>query len=310
MHSKKIIYSSIFTGILSFVNLLTDVSMIKAETLEHLENFKLNETITNNNQDIFKQDFAENIIINENFNQEFAQQEYEAPNTNEENQEDWPSPIEDDEIFWLLLVDRLEYRGSDGKDLFYWDVQGWIGGDYERIWLKTEGEVAFAQQESGDAEIQLLYGYLIAPFWDLQVGLRYDREYSPDDDKGRVFAVIGVEGLAPNLFEVDTALFISEDGDISARLEVEQELLVTQKLILQPRFEINLAAQEVENFGIGSGVNDVELGLRLRYEINRNYAPYLGINWIRLVGKTSDFAREEGESVDNFSVLGGIRMLF
>ncbi|MEA5510480.1 copper resistance protein B [Crocosphaera sp. UHCC 0190] len=306
MNSKIIIYSSFLTGFLSLIN----IPIVQSETTQHLEIFKLKETITNNNQDIFTQDFDDDFVANENFNQEFAQQEYEVPDTNEENEENWPSPIEDDEIFWLLLVDRLEYRASDGKDLFYWDVQGWVGGDYERIWLKTEGEVAFAEKESGDAEIQLLYGYLIAPFWDLQVGLRYDREYGPDDDKGRVFAVIGVEGLAPNLFEVDTALFISENGDISARLEVEQELLVTQKLILQPRFEINLAAQEVENFGIGSGVNDIEFGLRLRYEINRNHAPYLGINWIRLVGRTSDFSREEGESVDNFSVVGGIRLLF
>lgn len=310
MNSKIIIYSSILIGLFSGINILIDVSTVKSETIEDFKKFKLDETITNNNQDVFTQDFSKNIVSDKIFNQEFAQQENEFPDANQENEEDWPSPIEDDEIFWLLLVDQLEYRGSDGKDFFRWDVQGWVGGDYERIWLKTEGEVAFAEQESGEAEIQLLYGYLIAPYWDLQVGLRYDREYSPDNDLGRAFAVIGVEGLAPNLFEVDTALFISEDGDISARLEVEQELLITQKLILQPRFEINVAAQEVENFGIGSGVNDIELGLRLRYEINRNYAPYLGINWIRLLGKTEDFAKEEGESIDNFSLLGGIRLLF
>ncbi|GBF82209.1 copper resistance protein B [Aphanothece sacrum] len=307
MSLKTIIYSSFLTGLLSCINFLTDVSTVKSEIIQNLEKFKLNETIINSNQDIFTQDFGENIVTNESLNQEFAQQDDETPNKDEEN---WPSPIEDDEIFWFLLVDQLEYRGSDSKDFFRWDIEGWVGGDYERIWLKTEGEVAFAKDDGGEAEIQLLYGYLIAPFWDLQVGLRYDRIYGSEDDRGRAFAVIGLEGLAPDLYEVDTALFISENGDLSARFQVEQELLITQKLILQPRFEINVAAQKVENFGIGSGVNDIELGLRLRYEINRNYAPYLGINWIRLVGETENLARKDGESVDNFSVVGGIRMLF
>jgi copper resistance protein B len=310
MYLKKIIYSSLLTGLSSCINLLTDVPTVKSETLQNLEKFKLNESIINNNQDIFTQDFGENIVTNESLNQEFAQQEDETPNKDEENEENWPSPIEDDEIFWFLLVDELEYRGSDSKDFFKWDIEGWVGGDYQKIWLKTEGEVAFAEDESGEAEVQLLYGYLIAPFWDLQVGLRYDRIYGSEDDRGRAFAVIGVQGLAPDLYEVDTALFISENGDVSARFQVEQELLITQKLILQPKFEINVAAQEVENFGIGSGVNDIELGLRLRYEINRNYAPYLGINWIRLVGETENIAREDGESIDTFSVVGGIRILF
>lgn len=310
------IYSFLLTVFLSLANLLINIPEIKAETLQnseselHLEKFKLNETITNNNQEEFQQNFGQSILSNETSNQEFSQQEYEFPDTQEENEEDWPSPIDDDEIFWFFLIDRLEYQASDGKDFFFWDAEGWVGGDYERIWIKTDGEVAFANEESGEAEVQILYGRLIDPYWDLQVGLRYDRVYGPDEDLGRVFAVIGVEGLAPGLYEVDAALFLSEDGDISARLEVEQELLITQQLILQPRFEINLSAQEIENFGIGSGVNDVELGLRLRYEINRNYAPYLGINWIRLLGRTSDFAQEEGESVDNFSVVGGIRLLF
>lgn len=305
MKSKIILYSSLLAGVLFLINLLTDVSKVKSETIQPLEKFDFNQPITNDNKDLFTKDF----VTDESVNQELAQQEDEDLNNTEDYEEDWPSPIEDDETFWLLLVDQLEYRGGSNPDAFAWDIQGWVGGDYERIWLKTEGEIELSE-ESGEGEIQLLYGSLIAPFWDLQVGLRYDRVYSEEDSRGRAFAVIGVEGLAPNLFEVDTALFISEKGDVSARLEIEQELLITQQLILQPRFEINVAAQEVENFEIGSGINDIELGLRLRYEINRNYAPYVGINWIRLVGETEQFAREEGESVDNFSVVGGIRMLF
>ena len=310
MKTKYIIHATFLTSLVSILNIFDFGNLTKAETLQHKNYFEIEEVITNNNQHIFNQDFGKNINVEDNNLKKLAQQYEEAPNSNEDNEEDWPSPIEDDEIFWLLLVNELEYRASDGKDLFKWDVEGWVGGDYERVWIKTEGDVAFAEKESGEAEVQVLYGLLIDPFWDLQVGLRYEREYTPDDDKGRAFAVIGVEGLAPGLYEVDTALFISEDGDVSVRFEVERELLITQQLILQPSFEINLAAQEVESFGIGSGINDIELGLRLRYEINRNYAPYIGINWIRLVGETEQFAREEGESIDTFSFVAGLRMLF
>jgi copper resistance protein B len=310
MRKKTIIYPYLITVFLSFINLLIALPKVTAETAFNGEEFKIQETISNNNKETFNQDFGTSILTDETLNQKLSQQESENPIYDEENQENWPSPINDDETFWLLLVDKLEYRVSEGTDFVEWDIQGWVGGDYERIWLKTEGEIAATEEESGEAEIQLLYGYLIAPFWDLQVGLRYDRTYESEDNRGRAFAVIGVEGLAPGLFEIDTALFISEDGDLSARFEAEQELLITQKLVLQPSVEINIAAQEVENFSIGSGINDIELGLRLRYEINRNYAPYLGINWIRLVGETAELSREDGESVDDFSVVGGIRLLF
>ncbi|HAJ64137.1 MAG TPA: copper resistance protein CopB [Cyanobacteria bacterium UBA8543] len=227
---------------------------------------------------------------------------------NDADREQWPSPVEDNQVFWLLLIDQLEYRNNDGSNTLNWDVQGWVGGDYRRIWVKTEGEVDLEGDEETEAEIQVLYGQLIAPFWDFQVGLRYDRLDSPD--RSRAFAVVGVQGLTPYLFEVDAALFISEDGDVSARLAAEYELLLTQRLILQPKFEANLAVQEVEEFGVGTGLNDIELGLRLRYEITRKFAPYVGISWTRKFGGAADFAREEGESTDNFSVVGGLRLLF
>ncbi len=227
---------------------------------------------------------------------------------NETNPEQWPSPVEDNQVFWLLLIDQLEYRNNDGSNTFNWDAQGWVGGDYRRIWVKTEGEVDLEGDEGTEAEIQVLYGQLIAPFWDLQVGLRYDRLGSPDRD--RAFAVVGVQGLTPYLFEVDAALFISQDGDISARLATEYELLLTQRLVLQPELEVNLALQEVEEFGVGTGLNDIELGLRLRYEVTRKFAPYVGISWTRKFGGAADFAREEGERTDNFSVVGGLRLLF
>ncbi|WP_224408812.1 copper resistance protein B [Oscillatoria salina] len=221
---------------------------------------------------------------------------------------DWNEPIEDEQIFWLILVDKLEYRANDGQDTFNWEAISWVGGDYQRIWIKTEGEVGL-EDGDGEAEIQLLYGQLISPFFDLQVGVRYDQLYG-EDTRGRAFGVIGLQGLLPYLFEVDASLFVSQAGDISARFSAEQQLLVSQRLFLEPSLETNLAIQEVEEFGVGSGINDLELSLRLRYEFNRRFAPYVGVSWTRLFGETADFASEEGESVDDFAVFGGVRLLF
>lgn len=211
----------------------------------------------------------------------------------------------DNRIFTFFQAEQLEYRLSDGKDRLNWDAQGWIGGDYNKLWLKTEGETVF---DGGieEAEIQLLYSRIIHPFWDIQIGGRYDVRPQPQ----RGFGVIGVQGMAPYFFEVDAAAFVSHKGDVSARIKGEYELLLTQKLILQPSVELNLAAQRVEELGVGSGLTDVELGLRLRYEFVREFAPYIGVSWERAIGKTADFAREEGEDVDALSFVAGVRFWF
>ena len=252
----------------------------------------------------------ESIIPNEEITNQQQQLSQSQNNTSQiNNQEDWPEPVDDTQTFWLLLVDQLEFRDNEGEATFNWDAWGWIGGDYERLWVKTEGDIGL-ETADGEAEVQLLYGKLIAPFWDLQVGLRYDQLYSSDGGPGRAFGVVGVQGIAPYLFEVDAALFLSQDGDVSARLQAEYQLLLSQRLILQPEFETNIAIQKVEEFGVGSGINDIELGLRLRYEISRKFAPYVGVSWTRKLGNTADLAREEGESVGNFTILGGARLLF
>ncbi len=154
--------------------------------------------------------------------------------------------------------------------------------------------------------MQVLYSRFIAPFWDLQAGVRYDFRPNPS----RSFAVLGVEGLAPYWFEFEAAGFISDDGDVSARVEAEYEILFTQRLIAQPLLEVNLAAQDVEELGIGSGFTDIELGLRLRYEIRREFAPYIGLAWTRRLGNTADFARDEGEDVGDLAVVAGVRLWF
>lgn len=206
---------------------------------------------------------------------------------------------------YRVMVDQLEARIHEGRDGYLWDAQGWYGGDINKLWIKTEGEGSFGEK-TGEAEVQALWSRAITPWFDVQAGLRYD--FRPDPERGHL--VLGLQGLVPYQFEVDAAAFVSDEGDVSARFEAEYDLLITQRLILQPRAEINLAAQEVRELGIGSGINDVELGLRLRYEFAREFAPYVGVQWERKLGETADFARDEGESVDDLFFVTGVRIWF
>ena len=211
----------------------------------------------------------------------------------------------DDQINTFVQVEQLEYRLTDGNDSVNWDAGGWIGEDYNKLWFKTEGEKVI-DGKLEEAEFQLLYSRQVSPFFDFQAGLRGDAKPEPV----RAFGVVGLQGLAPQFFEVDTAAFVSNRGEVSARLEAEYEVLLTQRLILQPSVELNLAAQDVRERGVGSGINDIEFGLRLRYEVEREFAPYIGINWSRKIGETADFAEEEGEAVDALSFVAGVRFWF
>lgn len=222
---------------------------------------------------------------------------------------DWPHVHEDDQRFGYLLVDRLEYSADDGPDHLLWDAQGWYGGDYQRLWIKTEGEQATSNSH-GEAEMQALYGRLVAPYWEVQAGLRYDRAYGSGRDRDRALGVLGVQGTAPYRFETGAALFVSEHGDVSLRAEVEHDLLLTQRLILQPRVEINAAAQRVSAWGVGRGINDVQIGLRLRYEIRRAFAPYIGVEWTRKLGDTADMVRDKGEDASVPGLVAGVRLWF
>jgi copper resistance protein B len=228
---------------------------------------------------------------------------HKSPNSNEENLH---PHFHDNAIYSFFLVDKFEYKTENS---LHWDALGWIGTDYQRLWLKTEGGVSL-DDGAGEAEIQVLYGKLISPFWDLQLGVRYDQHYGGDHNPGRGFAVLGVRGLAPYFVEIDTALFISHEGDVSARFKAEYQLPLSQKLILSPSLETNIAVQEVEEFGVGAGFNNIELGLRLRYEINRQFAPYIGISWEKLFGDTANFAEAEGEDTDHISGVVGLKFFF
>lgn len=225
----------------------------------------------------------------------------------------WPASasaqLSDDKIYTFVLFDLAEYRRNGDRNPASWDVIGWVGGDYTRFWFKSEGDVATVGAD-GDVEVQGLYSRLIAPFWEVQAGLRADVRYGGGEERARVQAVIGLEGLAPYWFELEPAVFVSHEGDVSARLTATYDMFVTQRLIGQPRVEVNAAVQEVPDFGVGSGLNDLELGFRLRYELRREYAPYLGVNWLRRFAGTANLARQAGNEVSDVSLVGGIRVWF
>lgn len=206
-------------------------------------------------------------------------------------------------VFWFQ-GDRLEAQVRDGEDLYLWDIQGYYGGPTERLWFKSEGEGEFGSSPE-DAEVQALYAKAFAPFWDLQAGVRHDIA-GPDT----THAVIGVQGLAPYMFEVDAALFLSHRGDVTARIEAEIDQRITQRLIFQPRLEANLAAQDIRELGIGAGLDQIEIGVRLRYEIRREFAPYIGIEQSWRAGRSADVARARGEDPSATSFIAGIRFWF
>ncbi|MBI1365708.1 MAG: copper resistance protein B [Alphaproteobacteria bacterium] len=206
---------------------------------------------------------------------------------------------------WFAMADRLEYQSGEGDPLFLWDAQGWYGGDVNKFWWKSEGETAF-KGGLEEAEVQALWSRAIGRYFDFQGGVRRDVRDGPD----RTYAVLGVQGLAPYFFDIDAAAFISGHGEATARIEVEYDLLLTQRLIFQPRTEINLSAQDVPELGLGSGLTSAEAGARLRYEIRRQFAPYIGVSWRRDAGRTADFTRAAGGAPGAVSLVAGVRLWF
>lgn len=207
-------------------------------------------------------------------------------------------------VNWQVMIDQAEWRGHDGEGGYAWNGEAWYGGDEHRFVLKTEGEGAGGDLEEG--ELQLLYSKAVSPYFDLQAGLRQDFRDGPP----RTYAAIGFEGLAPYWFEIEGALFVSSRGEVFARLEGGYDLRLTQRLILQPRLEANLSAQGVPELGLGSGLTDAEVGLRLRYEVRREFAPYVGVTYGRKFGAAADHAQAAGEEEDEASLVVGVRAWF
>ncbi|WP_408640924.1 copper resistance protein B [Sphingomonas horti] len=207
--------------------------------------------------------------------------------------------------YYQVMFNLAEYQARKGRDGYRWDGEAWFGGDINRLTLKTEGEGAFHEGVES-AEVQALYSRAIGPYFNLQAGVRHDFQPGP----ARTYATVGFEGLAPYWFEVEGALFLSDKGDLLGRLEGYYDQRITQRLILQPRIEFNLAAQDVPENRIGSGLSNAELGLRLRYEIAREFAPYIGVSYDRKIGDTARFARLAGEDVSSTSLVMGVRFWF
>ena len=207
--------------------------------------------------------------------------------------------------FSMVLFNLAEVQIRNGKDGYRWDGEGWYGGDLNRLVIKSEGEGSFMDGVDA-AEVQALYSRAIGPFFNVQAGVRHDFQPSPN----RTYATIGFEGLAPYFFDVEGALFLSEKGDLLARLEGDYDQRITQRLIVQPRVELNFAAQDVPENRIGAGLSQAELGLRLRYEITREIAPYIGVSYDSKVGRSATFARRAGDDVHATSLVLGIRTWF
>lgn len=209
------------------------------------------------------------------------------------------------QTFSQVMFNLAEVQVRNGKDGFRWDGEGWFGGDIDRFVVKTEGEGAF-RQGVDSAEVQALYSHAIDPYFNLQAGIRHDFRPSPS----RTYATVGFEGLAPYWFEVAGALFLSDKGDLLGRLEGYYDQRITQRLILQPRIELNLAAQDVPENRIGAGLSNAELGLRLRYEFSRQFAPYIGVSYDAKTGQTADYARADGEKATSTSLVAGVHFWF
>lgn len=222
----------------------------------------------------------------------------------------WPEPVADDAPYTFALFDLLEYQRIGGTDALRWDFLGWRGGDRQRLWVKSEGTLYPAGRVGGQADLQLLYGKLIAPFFDLQAGIRAERHEERDASPNRVFAVVGLQGLAPGRFEVEPALFLSNKGKWSGRFTASLDLYQTQRLVWQPRFETELAAQRDEEFGVEPGVSDAEFGVRLRYEVTREFAPYVGVAYRRSFGATRERVIREGGEPNEVQFIVGVRAWF
>ncbi len=231
---------------------------------------------------------------------------------------EWVMPMLEPQIVTFVEAERLEGRASETETGYLFDLQGWVGTDASKVWLKLEGEGEVGGKLEA-LEVQALYSRMIGAFFDLQLGVRQDTPTAHTDghahvhvteDGPRTHAVVGIQGLAPYWFELDAAAFVSHTGDVTARVEVEYELLFTQRLVLQPRMALHAAFQDVEARGLGAGLSSAEAGLRLRYEIRREVAPYVGLAWRQAFGGTADAARAAGAHVAGTSLVAGLRLWY
>jgi len=218
----------------------------------------------------------------------------------------WEPPVNDNMIIGHVLFDQLEWRTNGVQNEFRWEGQGWIGDDMNKLWLKSEGVVE--QGRASDGIQEALYDRPIPylKYFDMQAGLRYDW----DTDPGRLWGAIGVQGLAPYFFELAPTFYFSNRGRFAGRVEGSYDLLITQRLILQAQFEINIYSKKDPSRSIGSGLSDLDTGLRLRYEISRKFAPYIGFAYTQTFGETATFTLNNGVAVHNPRFVFGARIWY
>ncbi|NVZ22269.1 copper resistance protein B [Pseudomonas costantinii] len=212
--------------------------------------------------------------------------------------------VHDSAINSMLLINQLEWQRADDGSALSWDIKGWVGGDIDRLWVRTEGERSDGRTES--AEAQALWGHAISPWWDVVGGVRQD--FKPGD--GQTWAAFGVQGMALYNFEAEATMFVGESGRTAARLEGDYDILLTNRLILQPTAELNFYGRNDPQRRVGAGLSESEVGLRLRYEVRREFAPYVGVTWNRSYGQTAQYARDEDEDISQLRWVVGVRLWF
>jgi copper resistance protein B len=209
--------------------------------------------------------------------------------------------MDDSHRFGTVMFDQLEWQTSDAQRAGAWDAEAWYGGDLDKAWLRTEG--VYNDGGTSSASAELLWDRTVSQWWSLQAGARNDF----GSGSSRTWMAFGLEGIAPYSFETEATLYLGESGRTAARVKTEYDLYLTQRLVLQPKVEINAYGKSDPAGAIGSGLSDVELGARMRYEFRRELAPYVGVNWSRLVGSTSDLARSVGHDASELEFVAGVK---
>jgi len=212
--------------------------------------------------------------------------------------------MDDAHPFGKVVIDQAEWREANSNSEFVWDGKAWLGGDINKLLVRTEGEHVDGNTE--EARVEFFWDRVISRWWTLQAGAREDLGVGPS----RTWVALGVEGSSPLWFDVEATLYAGEQGRTAARIKVEHDMLLTRRLVLQPELEANLYGKADHERQIGSGLSDVDVGLRLRYEIRREIAPYIGIAWRRLFGDTADFVHDAGEDDSELQFLAGLRVWF
>ncbi|MBS4003812.1 MAG: copper resistance protein B [Afipia sp.] len=216
------------------------------------------------------------------------------------------SNFPDQALFGGVRFDKLEWAGLGAGNSARWDMEAFVGNDYDKFFFKSEGAYDGRKQKFEEARFQALYSRMISYFFDLQVGVRHDVSPNPS----RTYAVIGIEGLAPGVFEIDADAYVSQKGELSASFTGFYDLLITNRLILQPRIDVRWQLQSVPELELGSGITDFELGARLRYDITRNVSPYVGVSWDRKLSETAAIAERNLKAVSSVNFVGGVRLLW